>query len=77
MGKRVDFSSRSVITPDARIGIQELGVPMKIAMNITFPEKVNARNIEYLRMLVMKNGANIEKFDNKQKQEADIEKFNQ
>ena len=59
MGKRVDFSSRSVITPDARIGIQELGVPMKIAMNITFPEKVNARNIEYLRMLVMKNGANI------------------
>ena len=58
MGKRVDFSSRSVITPDARIGIQELGVPMKIAMNITFPEKVNERNIEYLTMLVMKNGAN-------------------
>ena len=47
MGKRVDYSSRSVITPDARIGIQELGVPMKIAMNITFPEKVNARNIDY------------------------------
>ena len=59
MGKRVDFSSRSVITPDARIGIQELGVPMKIAMNITFPEKVNKRNIEYLTMLVMKNGANV------------------
>ena len=58
MGKRVDFSSRSVITPDARIGIQELGVPMKIAMNLTFPEKVNERNIEYLRMLVLKNGAN-------------------
>ena len=34
MGKRVDFSSRSVITPDARIGIQELGVPLKIAKNL-------------------------------------------
>ena len=59
MGKRVDFSSRSVITPDARIGIQELGVPMKIAMNITFPEKVNERNKDYLTMLVMKNKSDI------------------
>ena len=48
MGKRVDFSSRSVITPDANLSIKELGVPLKIAMNITYPERVNERNKDYL-----------------------------
>jgi DNA-directed RNA polymerase II subunit RPB1 len=37
MGKRVDFSARSVITPDANIDLDELGVPEEIAMNLTFP----------------------------------------
>ena len=36
MGKRVDFSARSVITPDANLGIAELGVPLKNAKNITY-----------------------------------------
>ena len=53
MGKRVDFSARSVITPDANIGIRELGIPMKIAMNMTFPDKVNKRNILFLKKLVL------------------------
>ena len=35
MGKRVDFSARSVITPDPNLSIRELGVPLKIAKNIT------------------------------------------
>ena len=35
MGKRVDFSARSVITPDPNLSIGEIGVPMKIAKNIT------------------------------------------
>ena len=30
MAKRVDFSARSVITPDANLGIRELGVPKKL-----------------------------------------------
>ena len=34
MGKRVDFSARSVITPDPLLSIKELGVPLKIAKNI-------------------------------------------
>ena len=51
MGKRVDFSARSVITPDASIGIEQLGVPIKVAKNITFPEKVNKRNIKFLTKL--------------------------
>ena len=41
MGKRVDFSARSVITPDPNISIDELGVPRRIAMNLTFPEIVS------------------------------------
>jgi DNA-directed RNA polymerase II subunit RPB1 len=39
-GKRVEFSARSVITPDPNISIAELGMPVKIAMNLTFPERV-------------------------------------
>jgi len=37
MAKRVDFSARSVITADPNISIRELGIPMKIAKNITKP----------------------------------------
>jgi DNA-directed RNA polymerase beta' subunit len=54
-GKRVDQSARTVITPDPYISIDELGVPVKIATNITFPEVVNEYNIDHLRKLI-KNG---------------------
>jgi DNA-directed RNA polymerase II subunit RPB1 len=43
-GKRVEFSARSVITPDPNISINELGVPLEIAMNLTFPERVTQLN---------------------------------
>jgi DNA-directed RNA polymerase beta' subunit len=52
MGKRVDFSARSVITPDPNISIDELGVPLRIAMSITFPEVVNPLNRDELMKLV-------------------------
>lgn len=55
MGKRVDFSARSVITGDPNLSIKQLGVPMKIAMNLTKPVVVNDRNRDFLAMLV-KNG---------------------
>jgi DNA-directed RNA polymerase II subunit RPB1 len=58
MGKRVDYSARSVITPDPRISIDELGVPLKIAMNLTFPEIVNQYNIAELENLV-RNGPDV------------------
>jgi DNA-directed RNA polymerase II subunit RPB1 len=51
-GKRVDFSARSVITPDPNLGIAQLGVPVTIAKNITFPAIVNPRNIKLLTALV-------------------------
>lgn len=55
MGKRTDYSARTVITPDPTLSINELGVPIDIAMNITFPEIVTPYNIEYLSRLV-RNG---------------------
>jgi DNA-directed RNA polymerase II subunit RPB1 len=58
MGKRVDFSARSVITPDPNISIKELGVPIKIAKNITKPVIVNDANKNFLSQLVQ-NGPDI------------------
>ena len=55
MGKRVDFSARSVITPDANIELDELGVPEEIAVNLTFPEIVNPYNRERL-LTYVRNG---------------------
>ena len=52
MGKRVDFSARSVITGDALIDIEELGVPWSIALNLTFPERVTPHNIAEMQALV-------------------------
>ena len=55
MGKRVDFSARSVITPDPNIDLDQLGVPLKIALNLTFPEVANTFNIDELKGYI-KNG---------------------
>lgn len=57
MGKRVDFSARTVITGDPNISIDEVGVPMSIAMNLTYPETVTRFNIKRLSELI-KNGPN-------------------
>jgi DNA-directed RNA polymerase beta' subunit len=54
MGKRVDFSARTVITPDPNLSIDELGVPLKIAMNLTFPEVVGPHNRDDLAVLVLR-----------------------
>jgi len=39
MGKRVDFSARTVITGDPNLELDEVGVPRSIAMTLTFPER--------------------------------------
>ncbi len=51
-GKRVDFSARTVISPDPRIKINEVGIPLPIAMDLTFPETVTEWNIDWLRKFV-------------------------
>jgi len=57
-GKRVEFSARSVITPDPNLSIDELGVPLEIATNLTFPERVTQYNKDKMYKLVQ-NGADI------------------
>jgi DNA-directed RNA polymerase II subunit RPB1 len=55
MGKRVNFSGRSVITPDPNIDVSELGVPQRVCMRLTYAVTVTIDNIGDLRDRV-KNG---------------------
>ncbi|OZJ04949.1 DNA-directed RNA polymerase II subunit rpb1 [Bifiguratus adelaidae] len=52
MGKRVDFSARTVITGDPNLMVDEVGVPRSIARNLTYPEIVTPYNIDRLQQLV-------------------------
>jgi DNA-directed RNA polymerase II subunit RPB1 len=58
MGKRVDFSARTVITGDPNLSIRQVGVPMKIAMNLTVPEMVTENNRAFLQACV-RNGPDV------------------
>lgn len=57
-GKRVDFSSRTVISPDPNLRIDQVTVPVYIAKTLTYPEVVTKHNIEQLREAV-RNGPDI------------------
>ncbi len=54
-GKRVDFSARTVISPDPNIDINEVGVPIDVAQRLTIPERVTPWNIDELKNLI-RNG---------------------
>jgi DNA-directed RNA polymerase II subunit RPB1 len=58
MGKRVDFSARSVITGDPNLSARQLGVPLRVAMCLTKPVVVNDRNRNFLIKLVQ-NGPEV------------------
>ena len=53
-GKRVNYSARSVVSPDPSLEINEVGVPYEIAETVTVAETVNDFNIEKLKGLVKK-----------------------
>ncbi|ADO67402.1 putative DNA-directed RNA polymerase subunit Rpb1 [Cafeteria roenbergensis virus] len=53
MGKRQDYCARSVITGDPDVNIDEIGIPLAVAKNITFPEIVTPQNIDELSKLVL------------------------
>src|SRR5437667_5947285 len=57
-GKRVDFSSRTVISPDPNLTIADVGVPTDVAKKLTIPETVSQWNLERLKELLM-NGPNL------------------
>ncbi len=48
-GKRTNFSSRTVISPDSMIDLDEVGVPEVVAMKLTVPERITEWNFEYLK----------------------------
>jgi DNA-directed RNA polymerase III subunit RPC1 len=63
-GKRVDFSARTVISPDPNLGVHQVGVPMRVAIVMTYPEQVSRYNLEKLRKCVQRGpkvhpGANL------------------
>ncbi len=55
IGRRVDFSARTVISPDSNLNINEVGVPVEIAKKLTVRTIVTPYNIEELRQYV-RNG---------------------
>jgi DNA-directed RNA polymerase I subunit RPA1 len=58
MGKRVNFACRSVISPDPYIDTHEVGLPLRFAKKLTFPEPVTPFNFDSLRQMVI-NGPEI------------------
>jgi DNA-directed RNA polymerase subunit A' len=52
-GKRVDYSARTVISPDPNLDINEVGVPVHIAVRLTVPDTVTPRNIDEVKQLVL------------------------
>ncbi|KAG0021924.1 hypothetical protein BGZ81_008743 [Podila clonocystis] len=57
-GKRVDFSGRTVISPDPNLRIDQVAVPELVAKNLTYPERVTTHNIERLRKAIA-NGTEV------------------
>ncbi|XP_067671207.1 DNA-directed RNA polymerase III subunit RPC1-like isoform X3 [Haliotis asinina] len=57
-GKRVDYSGRTVISPDPNMRIDQVAVPEHVAKILTYPEKVNRANIKLMKQLVL-NGCDV------------------
>jgi|Deesub1362A_J573_1020465.scaffolds.fasta_scaffold00135_63 DNA-directed RNA polymerase subunit A' len=53
-GKRVNFSARTVISPDPNLSINEVGVPLTIAQELTVPLFVTSSNIEEAREYILR-----------------------
>jgi DNA-directed RNA polymerase subunit A' len=51
-GKRVNFSARTVISPDPTLSLNEVGVPDRVATEMTQTMNVNERNIDDARRYV-------------------------
>ncbi|MFB6200215.1 MAG: DNA-directed RNA polymerase subunit A' [Candidatus Nanohaloarchaea archaeon] len=55
IGKRVNFSARTVISPDPNIGINEVGVPQRIAKKLTIRLRIDEDNLDKAEKWI-KNG---------------------
>ena len=56
-GKRVEYSARTVISPDPNLRLDQVAIPKYMAMNLTFPERVTRLNIRKLKHYLL-NGRN-------------------
>ncbi|WP_457591651.1 DNA-directed RNA polymerase subunit A' [Geoglobus sp.] len=54
-GKRVNFSARTVISPDPNLSINEVGVPQEIAEELTVPIYVTEKNIDEAREFILRD----------------------
>lgn len=52
-GKRVEYSGRTVISPDPNLRIDEVGIPLRVAKQMTYPERVTAINKEKLQQRIL------------------------
>ncbi|MCJ7634905.1 DNA-directed RNA polymerase subunit A', partial [Candidatus Bathyarchaeota archaeon] len=52
-GKRVDFSARTVVSPDSNMDINDVGVPLEIAKRLTVPQRVTAWDIDEMKQLIL------------------------
>ncbi len=52
-GKRVNFSARTVVSPDPNLRLNEIGVPFEVAKIITVSERVTTFNLERLKKVLM------------------------
>ncbi len=57
-GKRVNFSARTVISPDSNLRIFEVGVPVEVAKELTITMNVTPRNLEEVREYVKRGPEN-------------------
>lgn len=74
-GKRVDFSARTVISPDPNLSIEQVAVPILVAMNMTYPERVSRYNIEKLRQCVRNGTSKWPGANNLVKKDSDFKFF--
>ncbi|KAK9992363.1 hypothetical protein SO802_027348 [Lithocarpus litseifolius] len=51
-GKRVEYTGRTVISPDPNLKITEVAIPIQMARILSYPERVSHHNIEKLRQRV-------------------------
>ena len=54
-GKRVNFSARTVITPDPYLSINQVGVPEMAARELTVPVRINIHNLQFMKWLLKEN----------------------
>jgi DNA-directed RNA polymerase subunit A' len=51
-GKRVNFSSRTVISPNPMLSVSEVGIPLSIGNEMTIPVQATTFNLDELRSII-------------------------